>query len=167
MNGFGKILMAFASELERFQTRVTELINEAIPGLSRQLLPEWEKDLGLPDTCSKLAQTEEERAIIAHAKYTGKYSGQSRQFFIDYAEKLGFSITVSDTPGGAPFRVDKSRVDRTPLRGIDGARLGSVGVLQKWLITVTSLSPSVDLRYLKCRFEQLKPAHTQIIWKVK
>jgi len=161
----GKILMAFASEWERFENRVVQLINESIPGLAYELIPEWETDLGLPDACSKLAITLEERSAIAHAKYTGKYSGQSKSFYIGYAASLGFMITVTDSPGGTPFRVDKNRVDRTPTGGIDGARLGSVGVLHKWLVTVLS-SSSVDVRYLQCRFEQLKPAHTEIIWSI-
>lgn len=160
----GKILMAFAAELERFEQMITRLRNEAIPGLSYYLLTDWETDLGLPDVCSKLASTIEARQDIAHAKYTGKYTGMSKQFYIDYAASLGFTITVADNPGGKPFRVDKSRVDRTPLEGIDGARLASVGVLHKVSITIVGTSPTVSNQYLICRIEQIKPAHIEIVW---
>lgn len=156
--------MAFAAELERFEQRITSLRNEAIPGLSHDLLTDWETDLGLPDTCSSLADTIEERQDIAHAKYTGKYTGMSKQFYIDYASSLGFTIFVYDNPGGRPFRVDKSRVDRTPLDGIDGARLASVGVLHKVSIRIVGTSSTVSSAYLRCRIEQIKPAHIEIVW---
>jgi len=159
-----KLLKAFAEELERFYLFTVTLINEAIPGLSRDLLSEWEEDLGLPDLCSPLAGTDEERAAIAHAKYYSKYDGQSKQFYIDYAADLGATITVTDYAGaGAVFRVDYSRVDRTPLEGIDGARLRSKSSRFKWIVNVYNTG-NVSLEYLQCNFEKLKPAHTVIIW---
>lgn len=160
----GKILMAFAVELENFEAAITLLRNENIPGLSYNLLPEWETDLGLPDVCSGAATTLAERQQVAHEKYTGKYTGMSKQFYIDYAAGLGFTITVADNPGGSPFRVDKSRFDRTPLNGVDGARFASVGVLHKVSITIVGHSDTVSDQYLMCRFNQLKPAHVEIIW---
>lgn len=161
----GKILMAFAVELERLEERVIALRREAIPGLSRELLTEWERDLGLPDVCSTLAATVEERAQIAHAKYTGNYFGLNKDFFIEYAESLGFTITVTEYIGaGSVFRVDVNRVDRMPLIGVDGARLWSKVAKFRWIVTVYSAG-DVSLEYLKCRFEQLKPAHTEIVWK--
>lgn len=164
MKWIGKLLLSFAEELERFHDRVTDLLRESIPGLSRELLTEWEETLGLPDSCSPLAPTIEERAQIAHAKYTGNYYGQSRQFFIDYALSLGAIITISEYSGyGSVFRVDKNRVDRTPLEGIAGARLWSATSRYKWTIHVLSLG-TISLEYLQCRIEQIKPAHTVIIW---
>ncbi|MFA7135601.1 MAG: putative phage tail protein [Bacteroidales bacterium] len=161
----GKILMAFAVELEKFEERVTALRQEAIPGLSRELLPEWETDLGLPDTCSPLAGTMEERARIAHAKYTGNYYGQNKEFFIEYAASLGANISIKEYSGtGSIFRVSVNRVSRMPITGIDGSRLWSRQAKYRWTVTVLSLD-NVSLDYLKCRFNQLKPAHTEITWK--
>lgn len=159
----GKILKAFATELELFQAQVVKLINEAIPGLSRELLPEWEEELGLPDLCSPLTITEEERAAAAHAKYYGKYDGQSKQFYIDYASKLGATITITDFIGATDvFRVSKSRVTRMPAPiGIDGSRLRSSGVIFKWVVNVYDTG-DVSLEYLQCIFNKLKPAHTLV-----
>lgn len=159
-----RLIKAFAEEMERYYMFTVTLINEAIPGLARALLPEWEEDLGLPDLCSPLAETDEERAAIAHAKYYSKYDGQSKQFYIDYAAIFGATITVTDYLGStAIFRVDKSRVDRTPLEGVDGARLRSKSSKFKWIINVYNTG-NVSLEYLQCNFEKLKPAHTGIIW---
>jgi len=161
---FGKILKAFAIALEDFQAYVVKLINEAIPGLSDELLTEWEEELGLPDECGGYAITKEERAAAAHAKYYAKYDGQSKQFYIDYVDNLGGIITIEDYSGSSSlFRVDKSRVDRTPLEGIDGARLRSKTSAFKWIVHVYDTG-NVSMNYLQCIFEKMKPAHTVIIW---
>jgi len=160
----GKLLMSFAVEFEKFEDAVTDVRREAIPGLSRKLLSRWETDLGLPDETPLPYQSLEERAQIAHAKYTAHYSGQSKDFFIDYAEKLGAVITIEEYAGySSIFRVDKNRVDRMPVEGIDGSRLWSVYSKYKWTITVVSLG-EVSLEYLKYRIEEIAPAHTIIIW---
>jgi len=155
-----KILLAFAEALERLEQRITAFRQEAIPGLSSELLPEWETDLGLsPGTLSL-----EERQAIVHAKYTGNYEGQGRQVYIDYAAKLGVLITVQEYGGvGSVFRVDINRVDRMEFIGVDGARLWSLAFRHKWLITVLDLGP-MSIESLKAQFELIKPAQTEIVW---
>jgi len=163
----GKILKEFGRELEQFYFFVVDFINQMIPGLASDLLPEWEQDLGLPDVCSQLAPSIEERAAIANAKYYTKYSGQSGQFYIDYVANLGGLITITDYGGATDiFRVDNNSVDRTPLEGIDGARLRSKSSRAKWIVNVYDTG-SVSLEYLQCNFERMKPAHTQVIWNDK
>lgn len=161
----GKLLMVFAIELEKLEQRITDVRREAIPGLSRELLPEWERDLGLPDQCSPLASTIEERAQIAHAKYTGNYYGQSKQFLIDYAEKLGATITVYEYTGaGSVFRVDVNRVDSTEPYGIDGSRLWSSVAKYRIVIDILSIWGDVSEQYIKCRIQQIAPAHVEVVW---
>jgi len=167
----GRILLAFAAELEKFEDRVTALKRESIPGLSRELLPEWEENLGLPDQCSPLAQSLEERAQVAHAKYTGNYYGQSTQFFIDYAASLGADISVKEFTGiGSAFRVDVNRVDRmpgteSPTDRIYGSRLWSIGSKFKWVVTILNISGDVSEEQIQCRIRQLAPAHTEVTFR--
>lgn len=159
-----KLLLCFSEEIERFEDRIIALLHESIPGMSDELLPQWESDLGLPDTCSSLASTLDERQAVAHAKYTARYDGQSKQFYINYAAQLGATITVQEYAGSSSvFRVDKNRVDRDPIAGVDGARLWSITSKFKWIITLVNPGP-VSVNYLICRFAQIAPAHTQIIW---
>lgn len=164
----GKLLRVFGIELECLEDRVTDLKREAIPGLSRELITEWERDLALPDICSNLSGTIEERAQVAHAKYTGLYFGQSAQFYIDYAESLGADITVKQYSGtGSAFRVDTNRVDRMPGTGTPdqrraGSRLWSIGTVYKWLVTIQTVTGEVSEDEIKCRLRQLAPAHTVI-----
>jgi len=160
----GKILQAFAAEMTELESKIIQIINERVPGLSNELLPEWERDLGLPDECSELATTQSERVAAVHAKYYGKYDGQSKEFYEQYAADLGATVTIEDYTGSTNvFRVDISRVDRHPTQGIDGARLRSKGSIFKWIVNVYNTG-EVSIDYLICRFDQMKPAHTQVIW---
>ena len=160
---FGKLFFAFGHELFNFQERIYSLIREMIPGLARELLPEWERDLGLPDQCSLQTTTVEERSRVAHAKYTTKYTGLSRPFFLQYAQNVGSTVKIYDLVGsGQPFRVDKARVDRTPADGISGARLWSSGATFKWIVEIQKDDPNKN--YLHCRFYQMNPAHMVLIW---
>jgi len=156
--------MAFAEELSNYQSRIVTLMNEAIPGLSTELIEDWERDLGLPDECSVSIQTLTERQTSAHAKHITNYDGQNKQFYIDYASALGMTITITETFGALGiFRVNVNRVDRTPSEGVDGARLWSKSARHKWSVNLLAVG-STSFEYLKCRFEQLKPAHTIVLY---
>lgn len=160
---FGKLLFTFGHEYWQFTERMVIWFNEMIPGLSTELLPEWERDLGLPDACSGELGSIAIRQRAAHTKYTTKYTGMSKAFYIQYAADMGSAIIILPVnPGGKPFRVNQARVDRTPEGGIAGARLWSTGVNYKWIIKILKTDPNKE--YLKCKFNTIKPAWTQIIW---
>jgi uncharacterized protein YmfQ (DUF2313 family) len=160
---WSKLLNAIAAELSLFDNSVLNLIKESVPGLSLDLLTDWERMLGLPDVCSKLATTVPERQAVAHAKYTTRYSGLSAEFFERYAESIGSTIKVIESfGGGEPFRVDFARVDRTTENGVDGARLWSMGIYHEWAIEISSTDP--NKAFLQCYFDKIKPAHTLLYW---
>jgi len=164
------LLNAFAEELNRLEIRLMDLLKEGIPGLSEELLTDWERVLGLPDECSSLGSTLEQRQATAHTKYVGDGFGifgdekcpLSEQYYIDYAASIGSTITIIEQPnGGEPFRVNENRVDRTPELGIDGARLNSIGSRNRWAIVIPADDPNGPL--LECIFQKLKPAHTSLL----
>lgn len=162
MSIMSTLMSCFAMELERVEEQVVNIYSESIPGLAVDLLTDWERLLGLPDECSPLAPTLEERQRIAHTKYTTNYETLNQQFFIDYASALGSSITITLMPSGTVFRVDYNRVDRTPVEGINGARLGSTGSTAQISIQISNTDPNKD--YLVCYFSKIVPAHVRIIW---
>lgn len=151
---FAVLLDIFATELERFEDRKLVLETEIIPGNSSELLPNWEEMMGLPDGCSPLASTEDERRARVQTKYTQGKSDASLieitrhpDFFISYAAQLGYTITIGS--GLAAFRVSVNRV---------GDRLNSAGAAHTWTV-----SGDWDAE-LQCIFDDLKPAHTLIVW---
>ncbi len=149
----GVLLSVFGSEIARVYGLYITLIKEAVPGLSDDLLAEWESVAGLPDACTPLSQTEDERRAAVHQHITqGKGNinmaelNQSEQFWIDYAANLGYTIDIG-------YQADYFRVgDRV------GERLGDTESLYTWVIA----GDADD--FLKCLFERDKPAYTKIVW---
>ena len=50
-----KLLDALAQELYRADLRAAQLIDEAFPDTTTELLPDWERVAGLPDACGEIA----------------------------------------------------------------------------------------------------------------
>lgn len=170
---FARVLSAFASELDRLDDDIQTLLNNAVPGLSNTLLPEWEQELRLPETCiadpDSLTLTQRQNA--AHSKYTTDYAGLSESFFVSLAASYGSSITISTGGGaGTPFRTggpsspDVTRVGPTTPADDPDRRLWSVNQLHVWVVNIASSDPNVDL--LRCVFGKLKPAHTIVQFNI-
>jgi uncharacterized protein YmfQ (DUF2313 family) len=71
------------------------LLQDCFPPTAVFLLPEWEATLGLPDPCTALGATLQQRqaAVLAKLIATG---GQSVPYFIAFALALGFAITITE-----------------------------------------------------------------------
>lgn len=160
---WSKLLRCFADEMAQWEDNMLRLLVEMVPGLADWLLTDWERNLGLPDGCSPLAATVEQRRQIAHAKYTAKYSGLSTRFYEELAGQFGSTITIVASPSGQPFRVNKARVDRTPEEGINGARLNSLSSFHQWKVIISGSDPNQAI--LRCMFNRIKPAHTKLVWQ--
>lgn len=176
----GILMSCFALELNRFEEKAIELLNQVVPGLSTdaELLTDWESMLGLPDEClASVSQTEAQRAATAHAKYTQNYTGMSTQFYIDYAASLGsdISITGLSTVSNQPFRangpvdIDETRVEphtspggSTGTENLIPGRVYSLQATYQWQVNGSSSDPNKDI--IECIFEKLKPAYTTIVF---
>ena len=95
-----KVLMTLMGTWRRLAARDGNLLVDSFPPLTRELLPEWELTLGLPDECTPLNPTVAQRVAAVAAKIVGR-GGQSITYFIAVALALGFTITVQEF---APFR---------------------------------------------------------------
>ncbi|WP_051396736.1 YmfQ family protein [Bradyrhizobium elkanii] len=86
--------------------RAADLLErESDPRITMELLPDWERNWGLPDPCYAEPQTigERQRALVQRMTLWG---AQSRQFYIDFAAQLGYGITISE------FRTFECGLDR-------------------------------------------------------
>lgn len=57
--GLAKLLLAKADEFARVDGRADQLIEEADPRTTSEMLSDWERVVGLPDECMDLAPTPE------------------------------------------------------------------------------------------------------------
>ncbi|ACC71048.1 YmfQ family protein [Paraburkholderia phymatum] len=146
--------------------RANQLLVDAFPGTTYELLPEWESTLGLPDPCAGASPTVQQRRaqVVARLSATG---GQSVAYFVQLAANLGYTITITQF---APFRFGSTF----------GQPLNGVAWAYAWQVN----APSFSVKYfrfgasgfgepfaawnnnvLQCELQKYAPAHTQLIFK--
>jgi uncharacterized protein YmfQ (DUF2313 family) len=87
-------------------SRAADLLErESDPRITVELLPDWERNWGLPDPCytAPLTISERQRALIMRMTL---YGSQSREFFISVAAMIGYTIAISE------YRVFVVGIDR-------------------------------------------------------
>ena len=165
--------------------RAADLLEtESDPRSTLELLPDWERNWGLPDPCVTEPQTIEARRVALVLKMT-MLGGASRQFFIDVAARLGYTVTITEY---LPYQCGISRVGDTrsvadnpddPTRFM--WQLGPPEIRYYWTIHVTSLKLEyfhtgssqcgIDrllsigtAQDLECLIQRYKPAHTHVVF---
>src|SRR5215470_5052742 len=86
--------------------RAADLLEiESDPRTTVELLPDWERNFGLPDPCyaEPLSVYDRQVALVQRMTILG---GQSRQFFIDAAAQVGYTISITEY---RPFMVGIDR----------------------------------------------------------
>lgn len=92
----GRWLDGFAYELgRRLHPRIRQLVDEADPRTTTEMLAAWERNAGLPDDCAPAGQTLVERRAALWAKIAAR-GGQSPGYFVGVALALGLTITISE-----------------------------------------------------------------------
>ena len=163
-----RLLRGLARVWAHVHNRAAKLIEEADPYTTLELLPDWERNLGLPDECTKGADTLQERRMAVVEKLLDE-GRQDIAFFYELAELLGYSITIIEY---RPFITGLARC---------GDRLNG-GHTVRYYWTVTVHGPRVTLFRtgvsmppehlgtirraddLECRFRIYAHAHTILIF---
>ena len=161
------LLDGMSIELARVDGRASVLPQEVNPATSAELLSDWERVAGLPDKCSGvLEETLQGRrnALLAKLTSTG---GQSSAYFAALAAELGYDVTIEQF---RPFRAGRSVAGDALTNGA-------------WAFTWRVRAPEVTVisfragrsaagealrawgnDTLECKFNQLKPAHTILLF---
>lgn len=155
-----EILDAFAEEYSLVDQRIEDLLDEADPRTTLELLSDWERVAGLPDTCTGPLSSVAARRDALVARLT-QLGGQSRQYFIDLAAALGYTITITEF---RPYTVGSQVND--PLCSEEWRFVWQVNAAQdtvrKFRVTsgVDEALASWGNTLLECAISRLKPAHT-------
>ena len=124
------------------EIRASKLLEvESDPRSTIELLPDWERNWGLPDPCYKQPLTIHDRQLALVLRMT-MIGAQSRQFFIDVAAFLGYTITITEY---APFMAGVSNagdtrtppLDPNPLIGDYRWYIGPPEMRFYWTVHVT------------------------------
>lgn len=150
----------------RLAARDANLLVDAFPATTDELLPEWQYSLGLPDPCAGPSPgLQQSRAQVVARLAVG--GGQSIPYFITFAANLGYAITI--TPF-TPFRAGVGRAGGA-IMGDDWAYAWQVNAPN---ITVTYFRAGLSAvgeplatlgnAVLQCEIRRLAPAHTTVLF---
>lgn len=166
---FGRLFLALGEGFARLDRRMQDLREEADPRTTVELLSDWERVAGLPDSCTGVPDTISERrvALVNKLAYRG---GQSIPYIVQVADRLGYYAEVheftscdagfgcGDALNGEDWRhafevevvIDSARIATAEFTaGSDaGDRLAGFGALD-----------------LECLVDRLRPAHSQVLYR--
>jgi uncharacterized protein YmfQ (DUF2313 family) len=164
-----KLLAGFSVEFTRIQARACDLIKESFPLLAVETLTEWEADLGLPDKCSTNTGTDINARRSQILRKLTQRGGQSIAYFESLALSLGITVAIRELNGNE-FLAGFSRAGDS----IDNA------TSFYWVVRATDFeltefragqnTAGQPLRIwgnsvLECLINELKPAHTVVIFE--
>lgn len=159
-----QILLGLAEELARVDARANELLDEADPRVTFELLADWERVAGLPDDCAPADETTQQRQRSLVQKLT-TMGGQSRAFFIELALKLGYpgAQIVEFRPLTCIGECTGS-LDPDPWRFVWRLDLPQETLMNELGCDGTCVEPlrSWGDALLECVISRLKPAHTKV-----
>lgn len=147
------LLLAVGDELSRVYGRVTDVLAEAYPSTTSELLSEWETEYDSPGGCVTATLTTAERRAALRARYVA-VGGASPAYFVAVAAALGVPIQIDSV--GDPF-----------IAGVSYAGVGIVGGSNnrfEWRVLAPAGTASNLRQALECQFGQIKPAHTTVIF---
>jgi uncharacterized protein YmfQ (DUF2313 family) len=162
-----QVFAALAPTPFRAFDRASNLLTDAFPPTTVELLPEWQASLGLPDPCAGPSPilSVEQQQVLARFIAGG---GQSVAFFISFALTLGMVITITQF---APFRAGVSTAG-DPANDEAWAfawQVNAPAVMETFFTVGNSTigQPLVTLDgtdVLQCELQRLSPAHTKLIF---
>lgn len=164
-----KLLDAIAEELARIDSRALNAVDESDGRMALELLADWERVCGLPDSCSaSMAITLQDRRGAVIAKLTA-LGGASRAYFIALAASMGYTIEIDEF---RPFIAGLNRCG--------DILSGGHSVRYQWRVRVPNarytsfrsgssqcgdlLGKIARAEDLECKLNRLKPAHTHLIF---
>jgi uncharacterized protein YmfQ (DUF2313 family) len=104
-----RVLAGLAPEFARVDDRAADMMNEADPATVRELVPDWERVMGLPDPCMGATPAFEDRRKAVRERHVA-IGGQSIPYFLSMVLAQGYP-NVSITEHRAP-RFGRSRFGR-------------------------------------------------------
>lgn len=159
------LLDAAAQELGRLDLRAANLVDEADPRTTSEMLEDWERALQLPDHCADLADTLSARRAAVTLKYTA--TGESRPaYFVDIAAQLGYRIAIEEFMEYEPGHTVLG-VEITPPQWPYVWRVhASNDTIREWTCIDPCTEPlrSWGNEQLECAINRLKPSHTHVLF---
>ncbi len=169
VGNFAAIWAAFSVQLAEVDSRVCDLLAELDPTQAFEMLEEWESDLGLPEKCRVLSGPTSERRQDILSKLASEEAYNSRQWLIDLAAAVGFTITITEFDP-SEFQVGLSAVGDPIEPGWYrqifqvNAALTTVRPFETGHSSVGDALLEFGNELLECVIRNAMPAHVQVIF---
>lgn len=163
------LLEALAQEFGRVDARADSLLGEMVPSGVRELLPDWERVLGLPDPCLGAEGGFAERRAEVVRRF-GEVGRQDPQYFVEIARRLGYAdawVEEFRAPrfGRSTFGLARFGSRRQQFlwkmhlgaRRAGGARFGVTQWGERFGVNPNNI--------IECIVRRYRPAHTHVIFE--
>jgi uncharacterized protein YmfQ (DUF2313 family) len=159
-----ELMGALAPTYARSTAAGAQVLIDTFPDATVNLLPEWEASLGLPDPCTPLNPTFQQRQQAVAAKWAAR-GDMTIGYYTTLAANLGYPITITEF---SPFKFGETF--GLPLYGV------------AWAFAWQVNAPTYEVEYLRfgqplgepfatwgssemqCRIRQAAPAHTVVLF---
>jgi len=152
---FGKFMIVIGTELARLETRVYDMINESIPGISTEMIEDYRYQYVREDIEGGLITSDEDIQRLAHSKEYElgvPFTAENAEAF---GLSLGFVINVIEGSSAATpaiCGVARCGLERCATRGVYST------------ITIEVISGTANYEVMQLIFENTKPAHVVLVW---
>lgn len=158
------VLKALAAEPARLDARGYDLMNEADPATVHELVPDWERVMGLPDPCLGESPTFDDRKIAVRQRLTS-LGAQTPAFYLRIAASQGYQNA----------RIVQHRAPRFGRSRFGAAHFGSWAAQFMWTLYTGARFPGGrrfgasywgerfgvnSAHALECLIRRAAPAHT-------
>lgn len=162
-----KVLSAIAAMLLATQIKLESVLDQADPRLATNMLPDWERLLGLPDACTPAGQQVADRQRAAWQRFT-EQGGASFAYFIGIAEQLNEpGVTITE------FRMANCNSNcNAALHGLADVFTWRANIPHPALnVRLANCNSPCDVALqeytpstIECALTERKPAHTNVIF---
>lgn len=169
------LLRGLAPTFQRMDAALERWVAQQIPTTTTDYLSEWEYALGIPDPCIPIEDDPTKRARNIGIKLAILAGVQTKADFESLAALFGLTVEVN--PGIDHVSTgDGGYGLKTPVLDIP-TDFASVAVARRSIVVVETIPASAQFPYefplpfrtseqlqMRCLFETLKPAYTQIVY---
>ena len=158
------LLLAFADEFARVDARAMALVDEADPRTTFELLADWERVAGLPDSCVVVEQNIAQRRAALVARLT-TVGGQTAAYLVALAAANGYTISISEYVLFDVTDTVDSLIISYPWQFAFSVQSALLGVFEFSVAdSVADALATWSNTGIECIINRYKPAHTQAIF---
>lgn len=157
------LIEGIAKSFQQVDADASQLLIEAFPATTTQLIDEWNLTVGIPDYCFGAPDSIEQNRQYIVAKLIAD-GGQSNGYYIAIAKSLGIDIVIREF---TPTHYDLDAPEGLIIKPSDWWHTWKVVIdvnspsLVEYSGDETAIKNSNSYKALMCLLERYKPAHTQ------